>query len=323
MFPCEKISHHFKKRKSCAKRKFKSHLARQGTFINFALNLTFMIMKRIIFFLAIVLPLVFSGCNPSKNNSQHDNQQQKSFADFLSKYNKLSYNQSNEIQRNEFEKEFEKQLENYIDTTNLFINWKGKIDNIKINEYGKAKEITFEIKYEPEQHREITFNISYLVNNDSLSTDYIYNKIKPIANYSTVYFDGFIKRNKDNSVDYYMPSLFEEHIVYPHYKFYILDIDTQPIQGKSKALNECVNAIFQSIRNLPRYTKSDDVLFMESNGHKIIPNDATVQSKREEFVCMLNENGYQNLYTQLSNADKQYCSLLLGYVISQWRFDEF
>lgn len=48
----------FKKRKSCAKRK-----ESQRFIAIFALNLTFMIMKRIIFFLTIVLPLVFLGCS--------------------------------------------------------------------------------------------------------------------------------------------------------------------------------------------------------------------------------------------------------------------
>jgi hypothetical protein len=59
----------------------------------------------------------------------------------LAKYNKLFYNQVNDIQRKEFKQEFGNQLENYLDTAKLFINWKSKIDHIKVNEYGKSKEI--------------------------------------------------------------------------------------------------------------------------------------------------------------------------------------
>lgn len=279
-------------------------------------------MKRLLFILTVFLSIVFESCVES-SKEKLENQQQQSFAEFLAKYDKLSYDQVNDIQKEEFEKEFEKQLEYYLDTTKIFMNWKGQIDNIKVNEYENSKEIAFDIKYVPEQNHEITFEISYIVNNDSLSTDYIYNKIKTIANTNTVYFDGFISRQIDNSINYHMPSLFDQHIDYPHYNFNVLDINIQPKEKLSPILVKCTNIILQSIKQLPRYEKSDDVLSMESLGINVVPNDNIIQLKRAEFVDILNKNGYQNLYSQLTDKEKNYCGLLLGYVISEWEFNKF
>jgi len=279
-------------------------------------------MRHSLFILAVVLPIVFTSCVES-SKAKLENQQQQSFAEFLARYEKSSYNQANEIQKKEFDQNFEEQLEHYLDTAMLFINWRGQIANIKVNDYAKSKEITFEIKYTLEKYREITFEVSYVVDNDNLSTDLIYNKIKPITNGSIVYFDGFIRRKIDNSVDYYMPSLFTQKLSYPHYYFSILDISVSPKEDLSPTLVQCTEIILQSIKQLPRYDKSEDVLFMEANGYNIVPNDKTIQLKRIEFVDILNENGYKNLYEKLSNAEKEYCDLLLGYVISQWRFDKF
>lgn len=187
-----------------------------------------------------VLGLFMANCNPQTSKKQSKTQQQ-SFNEFLNIKKELEYRQGNDIQKKEFFKQFETDLFKYLDSVKVFTNWKGQIKDIKTKEFDKSTLLEFEIFYEPEKYREITFHCSYLVNNDSLNNNYLFNKVKNLSNYSTVYVDGFIKRKLDNTVSYYMENLFEEHISYPHYKFNVIEISKE---SKADTLSQILqNAI--------------------------------------------------------------------------------
>lgn len=138
---------------------------------------------------------LLSCTNPSSVKSSPYNNQQTAFDRFLSDRNSHKYDIGNDIQEAEFMKQFEQDLFNYVDSVKLFVNWTGTIDNIStIETDNNITRVKFTIYYEREQFRKVKFNCLYFVDNDSLETDHIYNTVKNISNYSTVYFDGLFVR---------------------------------------------------------------------------------------------------------------------------------
>ena len=176
-------------------------------------------------YLLSVLVLFFMSCD-TQSNGVNIKTQQEEFNDFLNSNKAMEYRQGNDIQRKEFFKQFEEDLSNYLDSVKLFINWKGQIKDIKTKEYGNSTLLEFEIFYSPEQYREITFKCSHIVKTVDLESDYLFNEVKNISNYSNIYVDGFIKRKMDNSVSYYMESLFNNSLSYPRYKFNVVNLST-------------------------------------------------------------------------------------------------
>jgi len=184
-------------------------------------------MKRIETLFAVIIITLFVGCVPQKKHSNFENKQQQNFYNFLAIKREMSHGQLNDIQKKEFLNQFEEELVNYLDSIKLFVNWKGTIKDIKTKETGNSTAIEFEIYYKPEEYREISFFCTHIVENDSLKNDYIYNQVKNISDYSTVYFDGFIRTDNKNKVSYDWRSSGDElNIPYPKYKFWILDIGT-------------------------------------------------------------------------------------------------
>lgn len=177
--------------------------------------------------MAIILPIVFSGCKQT-NYFKPDNKQQEDFDNFLAKKREFSYNQNNDIQKKEYINLFEKELFNYIDSVGLFVNWEGVISDIKTQESGNTTELSFVIEYQPEQYRKIEFHCSHLVPTDSLSNDYIFNTVKNMPNYMIVHFDGFIRTKNNGVADYYLGTSGDDlNISYPDYDFWIIDISPE------------------------------------------------------------------------------------------------
>lgn len=175
---------------------------------------------KIILFIFSVLVLI--SCEPQKN-SNFENPQQESFDNFLKAKKELEYAQSNEIQKMEFNKKFESELAQYLDSVKIFVNWKGQIKDIKTNEIGQSTQITFEIQYIPEKYREVSFFCSHIVKTENLYSDYVFNRVKSISDYSTVYFDGSIRKNFEGNAVYEYGDM---KISYPNYQFILLDIST-------------------------------------------------------------------------------------------------
>jgi hypothetical protein len=174
-----------------------------------------------------VLMVLCPSCeNTNNKSSMFSNSEQAAFDKFLSEKNSRRYSQKNDIQEKEYLDQFEQDLFNYVDSVGLFVNWKGRIKDISTSNTGKhSTSIDFRVYYEPEQYRKVEFRCLYVVDNDSLKNDHIYNVVKNISNYSTVYFDGFIRTTNKNTVKYNYHSPGDDlNIPYPTYDFFIIDI---------------------------------------------------------------------------------------------------
>lgn len=196
---------------------------------------------------------LLSCTNPSSVKSSPYNNQQTAFDRFLSDRNSHKYDIGNDIQEAEFMKQFEQDLFNYIDSVKLFVNWTGTIDNISTIETDNITQVKFTIYYEREQFRKVKFNCLYFVDNDSLETDHIYNTVKNISNYSTVYFDGFIRTTNNNKVKYHFNKPGDRlNLGYPDYDFFIIEIGSAN-RGDSLSANlqdavECAYKITEPLK---------------------------------------------------------------------------
>lgn len=201
-------------------------------------------MKEKIPVIIIGLLLFIYGCdNHNKNTSIFENRQQEDFNNFLKTKDEQNFS-SNDIQKKEFYDKFDKDLSSYLDSVKLFTNWNANIKDIKTRERNGYTEISFELYYKPEENREISFYCSYLVNSDSLKNDYLYNAVKNISDYSTVYFDGFIKRDKNNNVIYDYGSE-DLKISYPNYKFNVVEIsNSKKIDSLSQPVKKAIDTDF-------------------------------------------------------------------------------
>ena len=185
-------------------------------------------MKKVLLLLAVALPLLFAGCSVPKYYDKLENKQQQSFDNFLSSNREKEFKQLNDIQKKIFYTQFENDLYKYIDSTGLFINWKGQISDIKTEENGNLTALTFIISYKPEEHREIKFHCTHLIQTDSINNDYLYLTAKNMPNGLIVYFDGFIRITNSNQISYFMGNPESDiNIAYPEYNFWITDISSE------------------------------------------------------------------------------------------------
>lgn len=183
-------------------------------------------MKTALLTLAIILPILLTGCEQT-GSMKFDNPQQQAFDDFLFKKRESSYYLNNDIQTKEYHTRFEQDLFEYVDSVGLFVNWRGIIGDIKTDESGKTTALKFTIRYQPERYRRVEFHCTHLVASDSLNNDYIYNAVKNMPNNAVVYFDGFIRTKNNGEVYYYMSSPGGDlNIAYPKYEFWVTDISS-------------------------------------------------------------------------------------------------
>jgi len=254
-------------------------------------------MKGKIYLLTVLLLFLLS-CNTQQNRVSEKTQQQE-FNDFLNSKKEMEYRQGNDIQEKEFKKQFEKDLSTYLDSVKLFVNWKGQIKDIKTTEYGQSTLLEFEILYNPEKYREITFECSHIIKTVELDSDYLYNKVKNLSNYSTIYVDGFIKRKMDNSVSYYMEGLFDQHISYPHYKFNVVKINEDlKADTLSDNLQRAISIDFEIMD-----------LFKQEFQKKIN------QKERDEKAKSLQFDSIQSVLTE---DEKQYSQRIRQYLLNDF-----
>lgn len=249
-------------------------------------------MKKIFLLLLACLVLGMVGCIQKRayNAVQFENQQQQDFDNFLAKKQQASYYQANDIQEKEYYAQFESELFNYVDSVRLFINWKGIIEDIKTEESGKTTALKFTITYKPEEYREVEFHCTHLIDTDSLNSDYIYNTVRNIRNYTVVYFDGFIRTKNNDEVYYYLRSAGNDlNISYPNYEFWITDIGSEKRNDTlSNNLQDAVSIVCKLGEPMKEY-------FMKS-------------ITKEEFDRQSNEllPLYKEAESMLSDREKQY-----------------
>ena len=197
-----------------------------------------------------VLLVLCSCVNTTTTNNKFSNIQQENFDNMLARNNNKSYHLGNNILEKEFNDNVKLAIGEYMDSVKLFVNWKANILDINSTESGKSVALSFKLKYIPEKYREVTFDVDYILPKDSLNSDKIYQTIKNLNNYSTIYFDGFIRKKANGEAHYnsYSDDLMHS---YPKFKFFIVDINTTSKGDTlSSELQNAVDLSFKAIEPL-------------------------------------------------------------------------
>lgn len=207
-------------------------------------------MKKLCQLLLILFALY--GCveTPTKTNKKFSNVQQENFDNMLARNKDKSYSLGNDILSKEFDDSVRLAIGEYMDSVKLFVNWEATIQNISSEETGKSIALLFELEYAPEQYRKVTFDVDYILPHDSINTDKIYQTIRSLNNYSTVYFDGFIRKKANGEAHY---SSYSDAVMhsYPDFKFFVVDINTTSKGDTlSNNLQNAVDLSFQVIEPL-------------------------------------------------------------------------
>lgn len=242
-------------------------------------------MKGQIIFALIAL-IGISSC-VTQGTKQNQTQSTQDLVSFFKTYKNQEYKVGNDIQKEELYAEREKALQHYVDSVAILTNLQGKISDISLSdsESGKSKILTYEISVKPEEYFELTFECANIISIDSLKNDYLYNKIKAISNYSTVYFDGIIsidaKTNLPRSEAYGIDLAFS----YPKYKFHVVDLSTIQLDTLSSQLRmsvvkgrKAIRYMFKDYRKESDYNKATfNTLSDDFNLSKTKLNDSEIK----------------------------------------------
>lgn len=170
----------------------------------------------------------------------------------LDQNNKRSSNLGNDIKQKEFNDSVKMAIGEYMDSVKLFVNWQARIEDIKSKETGdNSVALSFKLVYTPEQYRKVTFDVDYVLPKDSMETDKIYQTVKNMDDYSTVYFDGFIREKANGEAHY--SALFDDELMhpYPKFHFFVVDINaTSKGDSLSPNLQKAVDLSFKAIEPL-------------------------------------------------------------------------
>ena len=191
-------------------------------------------MKKIILFLAVA---ILASCNP---RLQQVKEEQNELVEYLLKYKEARFNTGNSIQRDELWQAREDSLVLLQDSLGVFHNIKGKIERIRANDIGKAKVLEFEIDIEPEQYFKIELKCRYIIPQDSVKTDSLYNLIKSLSNYTTVYVDGAIAITSNLKPDNSSISEKDIQMSYPSYNFNVVSLSTSELPEISTNLRSAI-----------------------------------------------------------------------------------
>jgi hypothetical protein len=242
-------------------------------------------MKKIILLLAVAL---LASCGP---RMQHPKEKQNELVEYLLKYKEARYNTGNSIQMDELWQEREDGLVLLQDSLGIFHNVKGRIEQIRANNIGNSKVLEFEIQIEPQEYFKIDLDCKYIIPQDSVKNDSLYNLIKSLSNYTTVFVDGAIaitsKLKPDNS------SISEKdlQLSYPDYNFNVVSLSTSELPDISSNLR---NAIII-------WRKSFECIL--KNGKSAETDDNIEAFKKAKQVLTPAENVYLSKYINVCSID--------------------
>lgn len=217
---------------------------------------------------ALVLSVVamIASCVPGTNSRVgFENDQQYAFDSIHNDLALTIEKASNDIKKNEAYDAYKESVANFMDSALVFHNWKGRISNIKSQEAGNnSTDLSFEIEFTSPKYnktfgtgkREYKFEVDYIVNNDSLSSDSVYQRISNMSNYKDVYFAGIIRSKTDGTpyisrhVSDYDSFDKEYQVGHPQYYFFVVDISPKPLAEFTSALAEAVKCSHDVIEPL-------------------------------------------------------------------------
>lgn|SRR5690554_3391447 len=200
----------------------------------------------------IICALVISCVEKAPKKAYFNSESQNEFYNKVIRLTKVKDSIGiNSILINEITATKEKNLEIWLDSIKLFTNWTGKISGIGQSQGETHTNLRFKIEF-PEgasYSSEMKFHINYIVHNDSLQNDLVYNNVKGMSNFTSVYFDGFVKRYPSGGIKYdYVGGNY-----YDSYEFNILSISENPIKEHSKELDREIEKEFEIIDILKDY----------------------------------------------------------------------
>lgn len=211
-----------------------------------------------IIFLLFLISSVWS-CDENNLNSVSNAKKigppsQIAFDSLLNIFGENRFNSKNSIQKQNFYKEFDQQLNTFVDSIGLFVNWKGIIEEIDISEavIDNYTNISCKIKYSSDDFREVTFKTELYVKTNDLKSDSIYSKLERLALGSVVYFDGIIQRDFNRNIQYENGGELLK-TTKPNYLFHLLDITpysrADTLSSKIKKIVSIHSKVFQLLKD--------------------------------------------------------------------------
>lgn len=221
-------------------------------------------MKRLVLFLSVVAMIV--SCTPGTHSRVgFENDQQYAFDSIHNDLALIIDKASNDIKKNEAYEDYKNSIAQFMDSALILHNWKGRISNIKSQKAGQNSiDLSFDIEFTSPKYnttfgtgkREYIFEVDYIVSNDSLSSDSVYQQISNMSNYTEVYFAGIIRSKADGTphiakyVSDYDIFDKESQVGNPQYHFFVVDISKNPLVEFSTALAEAVKCSHDVIEPL-------------------------------------------------------------------------
>lgn len=247
-------------------------------------------MRKLSLFITLVL-LVSCG---SRNNQVVQNEEKTNpLVEYLQQYKNKKNDAVNDIQRDELWQEREDGIVVLQDSLGVFNNLKGRINNITARDVRNSKVVEFGIEIKPEEYFEITLKCSHIVHKDSLGSDSLYQTVKGLSNYSTVYVDGAIAVTSKGKVANASASWSEKdlQLSYPTYNFNIVSLSTSPLPEISGNLQ---HAIVMWRRNFEGILK---------NGKSALTDESIATYKKATESLTPEEDAYLGKYGNACSVD--------------------
>lgn len=241
--------------------------------------------KNLILSLAVVL---LASCGP---RMQKETGKQNVLIEYLLKYKGANYNAGNSIQRDELWQEREAGLVVLQDSVGVFQNLKGHINGIRANDIRASKVLEFSIEIEPQEYFKLDLDCKYIIPKDSVETDSLYNLIKSLSDYSTVYVDGAIAITANLEPDNSSIGDKDLQFSYPDYNFNVVALSTKPLPEVSTNLRKAIIA----------WRKSFECILKNGNSEETDESIDAFQ-KASEFLTP-DENVYMGRYVNACSID--------------------
>lgn len=188
--------------------------------------------------------------------------QKESFMIEYYNYGKEVLNRSNSISRQEYIDSVHLALGQHMDSIMLLVDWRAEISYISLDRSEKSNndKLSFNLTMYPDSvnlfnYHKTVFDVNYVFPTSKESTDKIYQTVKNLKEYSTVYFDGFIRQytgglkpKGEYSIDTNNPS----------FDFFITDIKVgdQHNPTLSESLFEAISLVHDNYSSIKKYYKN-------------------------------------------------------------------
>lgn len=246
-------------------------------------------MKKLIYTLAVIL---LTSCGAKSSQEAKTVKVQNELVEYLQQYKDGRYDAANSIQREELWQKREDGIVTLQDSIGVFHNIMGHIERIRANDLNNSKVLEFNIEIEPEKYFKITLECTHIVDNDSLETDSLYNTVKALSEYTTVFVDGAIAINSKGVAANASWGDHDLQFSYPEYKFNVVALSTKPLPDISTNLRKAIVAWRHSFEEILK------------NGGSTDETDKSIEAfKKATEILSPAENEYMGKYVHTCTKD--------------------